>query len=389
MKTSTKRPVLRMIAIILLVVFILANLAIIISGKSFVYKALYYNFADIDDYKIFNNRIIEKSSQPQEWPLSPSYNTKKLPAELLKTLEELKSVAFLVIKDGAIVHEEYWDGYSDSSISNSFSMAKSYVSALAGIALQEGKIKSIEDPVGDYLPEFNEGDKKKIKIRHLLTMSSGLNWDEGYASLFSVTTEAYYGSDLRGVINKLKPIEEPGVYCEYKSGDTQLLSFVIEKATGKHLAEYASEKLWQPMGAVHNAYWCLDKKNGDEKAYCCVNSNARDFARFGYLYLHNGNWNGKQLIDSTYVMASIKPNGLKDKESGKPVNYYGFSWWLIPGYKGQNIAYCRGILGQYIITIPEKNIVIVRLGKVRGKKEESEPHFPETYQMIDAANALF
>src|SRR6185437_7521259 len=207
MKTSTKRPVLRMIAIILLVVFILANLAIIISGKSFVYKALYYNFADIDDYKIFNNRIIEKSSQPQEWPLSPSYNTKKLPAELLKTLEELKSVAFLVIKDGAIVHEEYWDGYSDSSISNSFSMAKSYVSALAGIALQEGKIKSIEDPVGDYLPEFNEGDKKKIKIRHLLTMSSGLNWDEGYASLFSVTTEAYYGSDLRGVINKLKPIE--------------------------------------------------------------------------------------------------------------------------------------------------------------------------------------
>ena len=378
-----------MTVLLLLAVLVLANLAILITGKTFVYKALYYNFVDIDDYKIFNNRTIDKSLTPQPWPLSPSYNTKKLPAELLQTFQKLKTVAFLVVKDGSIVHEEYWDGYGENSVSNSFSMAKSFVSALAGIALKEGKIKSIEDPVGNYLPEFNEGDKKKIKIRHLLTMSSGLDWDEGYSSLFSITTEAYYGTDLRGLINKLKPIEEPGVYCEYKSGDTQTLSFVIEKATGQYLADYASQKLWQPMGAVHDAYWCLDKKYGSEKAYCCINSNARDFARLGHLYLHHGNWKGKQLLDSAYVTASITPNGLKDKETGKLVDYYGFSWWLIPDYKGQHIAYCRGILGQYIIVIPDKNIVIVRLGKKRGSKEESESHFPETYQMIDAVNALF
>ena len=378
-----------MTIVIILVVLFIANLALLLSGKTFVYKALYYNFADIDDYKIFHNRVINKSTNPQPWPISPAYNTKKLPVGLRDTLVKLETVAFLVVKDDTIVYEEYWDGYNENSFSNSFSMAKSYVSALAGIAIKEGKIKSIEDPVGNYLPEFNEGEKKKIKVRHLLTMSSGLNWDEGYASLFSVTTEAYYGNDLRKLINKLKPVEEPGVYFDYKSGDTQILSFVIEKATGKHLAEYAGEKLWQPMGAVNEALWCLDKKDGDEKAYCCINSNARDFARFGYLYLNNGNWKGNQLVDSAYVKNSITPNGLKEKSNGKLIDYYGFSWWLIPGYKGQNIAYCRGILGQNIIVIPEKNMVVVRLGKTRGKKEDGEVHFPETYQMIDAVNAMF
>jgi len=389
MKNSTKPSFLKMAIIIILALFFIINLAIILMGKGFVYKALYYNFADIDDYKIFNNRVINKSTDPQPWLLSPDYNVKKLPSELIETMKNLKTVAFLVVKDGSIVHEEYWDGYNENSLSNSFSMAKSYVSALAGAAIKDGAIKSIEDAVGDYLPEFNEGEKKKIKVRHLLTMSSGLDWDEGYASLFSITTEAYYGNNLRKLVDKLKPQDEPGVYFEYKSGDTQILSFVIEKATGKHLADYASEKLWQPMGAVNDALWCLDKKEGDEKAYCCVNSNARDFARFGYLYLNHGNWKGNQLLDSAYVTASITPNELKDKENEKIVDYYGFSWWLIPGYKGQNIAYCRGILGQYIIVIPEKNIVIVRLGKVRGKKDDNEPHFPETYQMIDAVNAMF
>src|SRR5690606_33587242 len=138
-----------------------------------------------------------------------------------------------------LLHEQYWDGYSEESLSNSFSVAKSIVSILVGIALQEGALQSIDQPVGDYLPEFKEGAKANITIKHLLWMSSGLNWDESYGNPLSVTTEAYYGSDLKKVVRRLEAVEKPGQQFEYKSGDTQVLGFVLEAATGKSLADYA------------------------------------------------------------------------------------------------------------------------------------------------------
>jgi CubicO group peptidase (beta-lactamase class C family) len=159
----------------------------------------------------------------------------------------------------------------------------------------------LEDPVGKYIPEFNEGEKAKVKIIHLLTMSSGSDWDESYSNPLSTTTELYYGSDVYKTATGVKIIKEPGTYHDYKSGDSQLLGLILEKVTGKSLSEYASEKLWKPLGAEHPAKWSTDKKNGHTKSYCCFNSNARDFARIGQLMLDSGKWKGSEIISPTII----------------------------------------------------------------------------------------
>lgn len=356
------------------------------ADKTYIYKALAYNFAGIDDNKIFEQHQIEAPAAPQPWPLSHKYNQLPLNKKLDELHEELESVAFLVIKDDSILHEQYWKGYSDASLSNSFSMAKSMVSALVGVAIKEGKIKSVEQPVGDFLPAFQKGDKAKIRIKDLLRMSSGLNWEESYINPLSMTTEAYYGTDLKRIINRLKAVAAPGQKWSYKSGDTQVLGFVLQAATGKSLSDYAEEKLWKPMGAVHDAEWSVDRPDGIEKAYCCFFSNARDFARLGRLYLNDGIWNGDTLVPPAYVKASLTPNGLVKAEGGGKVDFYGYQWWLMPDYNGQDVFYARGILGQYVIAIPEKNIIMVRLGKERGERIHNHPS--EVFAMIDAVNEV-
>ena len=356
------------------------------ADKNYLYKAVLYNFADIDDRDIFHQREIDAPRKAQPWPLAPNYNQVSLPQELAQLHQDIGSVAFLLIHNDSILYEQYWDGYSDASLSNSFSMAKSIVSMLVGMAIKEGHIKSVEQPVGDFLPEFREGDKANIKIKHLLWMSSGLNWDESYSSPLSVTTEAYYGTDLKKIIDRLEAVEEPGKKFSYKSGDTQVLGMVLQAATGKSLSELTEEKLWKPLGAEHDAEWSLDRPGGMEKAYCCFYSNARDFARLGKLYLHNGVWNGDTIVPPAYVQASLTPSGLIDERDQEKVDFYGYQWWLLPEYKGQNVFYARGILGQYIIVIPEKNIVMVRLGKERAERVGKHPG--EVFAMIDAANKM-
>ena len=158
-------------------------------GYNYIYKALFYNYANIDDYKIFYNRTVE-SGVPQPIPLSGHYHNHKLSESLSAELDSLKTVAFLLVQNDSIQFEKYWDDYSDTSYSNSFSIAKSIVSILTGVAIKEGYIHSLDQPVSDFLPQFKIGDKAKIKLKDLLTMTSGTNWDEGYSSLLSSTTEA-------------------------------------------------------------------------------------------------------------------------------------------------------------------------------------------------------
>ncbi|WP_161889187.1 serine hydrolase domain-containing protein [Pontibacter russatus] len=356
------------------------------ADKNYVYRALFYNLADIDDNEIFEQRVIMAPQVTQPWSKASAYNKITFPEELERLHEELSSVAFLVVKDDSLLHEQYWDGYSSASLSNSFSMAKSIVSMLVGIAIKEGDIKSVNQPVGDFLPEFREGVKAKIRIHDLLRMSSGLNWDESYINPFSMTTESYYGSDLKKIIDRLEAVDEPGRAFTYKSGDTQVLAFVLRAATGKSLSQLVEEKLWRPLGAAHNAEWSVDKPDGMEKAYCCFFSNARDLARLGRLYLHNGVWNGDTIVPPDYVKASLTPTNLPKASDGSKTDFYGYQWWLLPGYKGHNIFYARGILGQYIIVIPEKNLIIVRLGKERSEVVNNHPS--DVRVIVDAVNKV-
>ncbi len=347
--------------IILVVVF---SVFALITGKTYLFKSVIYNFSNIDDYSIFNNnKVTAAKSIP--WAVASNYNKVEYPDSLNTLLEKLSTVGLLMVKNDSIVMEKYWDGYNDSSLSGSFSMAKSITSILIGVAIKEGLIKSVKQPVGDFIPEFKEGEKAKLRIVDLLTMSSGTNWDESYWNPLSVTAEIYYGTNAYKTATGVNMIHQPGTLHYYKSGDTQLLGLILLKATGKTLSDYASEKLWKPLGATHTALWSTDHENGIEKAYCCFNSNTRDFAKIGKLMLDSGKIGGVRIFDSSFYMQSITPCGIKDSK-GIACDYYGYQWWICPDHK--EIFYARGILGQYIIMIPSKKIIIVRLAKKADSK---------------------
>jgi CubicO group peptidase (beta-lactamase class C family) len=365
---------------------------IIISGRTYLYKGIANTYLkgrsgpSITEFDIFSNHVV-KAGKEQKWKTSQNYNSKKIPAELEKQFGTMETVAYVVIKNDSLLHEQYWDGFGPDSRSNSFSMAKTFVGILIGAAIDEGKIKSVDQPVGDFLPEFKEGDNSKLTIKHLLTMSSGINFDENYVSPFAYPAQAYYGSDLRKLTYGYKLTEEPGKKFKYLSGNSELLAFVLEKATGKTLSDYMSEKIWKPVGARNEALWSLDREDGVEKAYCCFNSNALDFARLGQLYLDSGKWNGTQLISSDYVLNSIKPGDLIN-EDGSKNNKYGYAWWLIPDYKGHSVFYARGILGQYILCIPDEKMIVVRLGRKRDK-DKTKDHPLDVFYYLDAALEMY
>ena len=365
-----------LLAIIVLVIIVYLAL------PYYVKHAIIHQYPGIEDYKIFHNRVVEAGTYIP-WEKDSAYNTMMINQATMDKIESYDPVALLVIQDQKILYEQYWEGYSDSSLSNSFSAAKSIVGLLIGAAIDDGAIKSVDQKVADFLPSFKEGGKEQITIKNLLTMSSGLDWDEAYASLFSPTTAAYYTNDLRKLVNDLKMTEEPGRRYYYRSIDSEVLAMVVQAATGKTISEYTSEKYWKNMGARHDALWCLDHENGMEKAYCCFNSNARDFARWGQLMLNNGKWGDKQLISETYMAETVSPVTYLTDDDGLHVDYYGYQWWII-NYKGYKIPYMRGILGQYVFAIPGKNAVVVRLGHKRSD-ELIGPNRKDMYAYLDAA----
>ena len=352
---------------------VLLLLAVVYSCLPFYMRqALIYWFPDISDTYIFASNRVEKADSCWDFPASTYFNTYEMTKEECDFMDEMQTVSFLVIQSDSVLYEEYRDGWTPETLSNIFSATKSIVGLLVGIAHQEGYIESLDDKVGKYLLEFNEGDKSKITVRNLLTMSSGLNWDEAYTALISKTTEAYYGNNIRDLVMNLEPVEEPGVRYSYKSGDTQLLSFVLETAIPVTISEYAEEKLWKPIQTGNDALWNLDREGGDEKTYCCFNTTARDLAHLGRLVLHNGNWNGRQVIAEEYVQEAISPASYLENEFGDgPLDYYGFQIWVVH-YKGLTFPAFRGLGGQYLFMIPQKNAIVVRLGHKRSDVYDRE-----------------
>lgn len=336
-----------------------------------------HSTAYLEDYKQFDNQVVSNGNS-QPWPHHADYNSVKETEGLKKLNEDLGTVAYVIIKNDSIWFENYYDGYDENSKSNSFSMAKSYVSGLMQKAIEQGHIKSLDQPVADFFPEFGEGLASKMTVGDLSSMSSGTNWDEAYYSPLSITTRAYFDDNLEKVILGLKVVDEPGKAFKYASGDTQLLAMVIEKATGKKLYDYFAESFWKPLGSENETLWQVDSEANDlVKAYCCIASNAKDFARYGKLFKDHGKWNGKQILDSAFVAKSITPRFPKSPE-------YGYGWWLIQNHNGKDFFMMRGHLGQYVIVQPKDNVIIVRLGHASLKVDESEDPFNEDiYSYID------
>lgn len=339
--------------------------------------------AYLEDYKHFDNQKIEASDNPQPWSNHKDYNSAKPTKRLIKANKDWGTIAYVIIKNDSIWYEEYYDGFGEDSKSNSFSMAKSYVSGLMGKAIQDGYIKSLDQPVCDFLPAFCEGDAAKMTVGDLSSMASGTNWDEAYYSPLSITTRAYFDDDLAKVMNGLKMEKEPGKAFKYASGDTQMLAMVIEEATGKKLYNYLEESFWKPLGSENDVLWQVDSEDHDlVKAYCCIAGNAKDFARFGKLYKDYGKWNGQQILDSSFVAKSITPRFSESPE-------YGYGWWL-KDVNDKNFKMMRGHLGQYVIVQPEDNIIIVRLGHQKSPDSDIGQftkditlYIEEAYKMLD------
>lgn len=361
---------------------ILSALIFLYLTNPYLPQALYYNYVGIDDYPIFDNREVETGS-PIDWPVK--LWRESLPGDIDSVFQPFEPVAFLIVQHDTIRFEKYWDDYGPHSWSNSFSMAKSIIGLLIGKAIEEGKIQSLDQPAADFIPVYRD-QAPEMTIENLLTMSSGLNWDESYGSPFSLTTQAYYGEDLPSLIDDLKTIEPPGVVWKYLSGNTQVLGMILMIATGKSISEYASEVLWKPLGAQNKALWSLDHEGGTEKAYCCFNSNARDFARLGQLLIEQGEFFGSRIINEAYISAATTPASYLIDDEGKPVDHYGYQFWLL-NHKGYDVVYYRGILGQYIMAIPDLDMVVVRLGHQRSS-EKLEEHPKDVFIYLDTALKL-
>ena len=358
---------------VIILFFLLVYVALFSTGNMHLLKAVRSTYfvgksgPTITDNNKFENRTVKANTAVE---IEKTSFQKKITDSLLVKCKEWETVAFLVIQNRKIIYENYWDGFNDKSLSNSFSMAKTFTSLAIGSAIQNGYIKSVKEPISNYLDEFNTKEKKNITIENLLQMSSGLDFGESYGDPFGFMAKTYYGKSIYDItINKPKKLA-PGIVWKYQGGNSLLLSFVLEKATGKSLSDYFSDNIWSKIGAREDALWTLSENDKKEKDYCCFYSNARDFAKIGLLLLDSGKVNKEQIIDSTFFANSIKPVNLPD-DYGKTIDYYGYQIWLNK-YNNRTYYYARGILGQYIVVIPELDLVFVRLGHKRDNTRNVE-----------------
>ncbi len=323
--------------------------------------------ASIDDYKFFDNVEIKKSDSLFEWPKHNLYNQIGSSKTLDSVHKKNETVAFLIIKNDSIIKEDYFLGYDENSMTNSFSMSKSIISFLFLKSVEQGTIPSLNSKLSDYFPAFNESNGGNVTLSDLSTMSSGLVWEENYKDLMGITAQAYVTKDLNKLMMGSKFSGMSGDKFKYLSGNTQLLAMAIEKANNSTIPELTYKWLWNPMGAKNDALWMIDSKEKNmTKAYCCLSSNAKDFAKVGLVYKNFGKINKQKLIDSSFISMSIKP-----RFNSNPI--YGYGFWI---GKQNNIDFfsLRGHQGQYVIVIPKEDVIIVRLGKRKSRGSDLNNH---------------
>ena len=388
----------------------LAFLSLLFLASCHVPRFFTRNFANITDHKIFPYTEVNTGDDIFQFPVSEreplasmtlTQKGKKTP--LTEWLDNKSSTtAFLVVQHDSIVYEQYFDGYTPNKVSTIFSVSKSITSLLTGIAVDEGKIEDINDPVTKYIPELLESAPQfqQLTIRHLLDMRSGLDYKESYGNPFADMAKLYYGTHQLKQLSKLSFNHAPGTYHEYQSGTTALLGIVVERATGVELGKYLEAKVWIPMGMEFPAIWSLDdKRHRSAKSYAGLATTARDLAKIGQLYAQEGSWRGKQIVSADWVKASVTPdmsndayqyqwysvtNLLKNDENetayfpdslaavtaaaklstanatALPSRSFPGKWYL---EATTGAFYAQGILNQFIYVDPAKNLVIVRQGR--------------------------
>ena len=368
-----------------------------------------YNFADIRDYKKFPKKELHHSPEPFYFTDGTQAQSLHLPKTVSgrnKTsytfegaLKKTGTIAFLVIRNDSILYQWYRPNKDKSTITTSFSMSKSFISALIGIAISEGYIKSTDEPIINYLDFLDKKEFGRVSIQHVLDMRSGIKFGENYFNPFGDIAKYYYGTNLKKYLRHLKMETEPGKKFKYISLNTQLLGMIIEKATGRTLTTYLQEKIWTPLGMEFDASWSIDsKKHQTEKAFCCINGRAIDYAKLGRLYMNKGKWNGKQIVPEKWVQAAYTFKTRKNNFT------YSNHWWhtrdhipakdstrlqqpyYLDKYSGPDHhvvvpsgdLFAQGLFGQYLYMYPKKNMIIVRV----SKREGWNLYWPELFKEI-------
>lgn len=380
----------RVLLFVFLFLILVINFFILLSGRFYLYKGVWNTYLHgksgptLYDEDVFHNRFIENNSLfIDELKQSEKYNSYKLSSEDIDSLKAIETASLLVYQNDELLFEQYWDNHNIQKLGNSFSVSKTVVGLLIGAAIQDGFIKSIEEPISNYLPFIEEDNT--VQIQHLLWMSSGLEWTESGADPLSKNAEAYYTSDLNDLMKCSQFPDPPGVLFEYKSGNTQLLGMILQNATKMRVAEYAEEKLWKQLGMESDAIWSLDHKEGVEKSFCCLYATSRDFLRLGRLILNKGRFKGVQIVPEEFInQMTTNP---KVANGDVPNLAYGMHLWTLNDEV--KTIYARGILGQYIIIQPIKNRVIVRTGSQRREKYNIDQKDVSNYYLQDHPKDLF
>lgn len=378
----------------LLAPVLLAALGLQLSGHSYFWRALAATYlqghatAHIDDANNFEQRPIVAGAA-QDWPKAPGYNQQPLAPAVQAYLKQYGTAGFLVVHSGAILHEQYFAPYDQSSRTNAFSVAKTITTMQLGMAIQQGFISGFDAQIIGQLPEYaNDARGAKATLAQLSSMKAGHDWTENYYLPINITTELYFGNNARKLVLGQGFEREPGTAYEYSSGTTQLLGVYLQRALdakekGLTISQHLARSLWQPLGMARDGIYTLDRagsEGGIERTYCCIFATVRDFAKFGQLLLQDGQWQGKPLLDKAFVERMRQPDLMP---------FYGHSLWMDWQYE-HPFYLMQGHQGQYVIVVPSKQLVVVRLGQFRNKTDKGPNGVipSEVYRFVDQAVAL-
>ena len=339
--------------------------ALMSTDTSLAARGIIWGGTKYDDWKRFPSRVVRASDTPLYFEVEKTDLFDSFPIDgrpLEEFLEATNTTAFVVLHDDALLYEGYFNGSSHEATQASLSVAKSFVSALVGIAIDEGYIGSLDDPITAYIPELLERDPRfaDITLRHLLTMTSGLRFVRDESNPFSDDFVTSHSPDMRAAALDTEIVEAPGQRYHYNDYNPQLIGMVLERATGMSVSEYLETRLWQPMGAEADGSWDLDStRSGFERMSVGVNGRAIDMAKLGWLFLHGGKNGDRQVVPTAWVEESTRAaDGFRDPRRD-PTVYHQIYWWVDLEY---DAYYAEGNLCQFIYVYPSADLILVRHG---------------------------
>ena len=348
----------------------LGGWALTATDTSQLARTIAWEDSSFDDSGRFPFRTFGASSNPITFggvvgPPLEGFRVDQTGEAMERFLERTDTTAFIVLHGDDLLYEAYFNDSNRNATQTSFSVAKSFTATLVGIALEEGFISSLDDPLTDYLPELTERDPRfgDITLRHVITMSSGLGFREG-ASPWDDPANTYYGTDLRtAALTKTEIEVAPGRDFHYNDWNLVLMGLVLERTTGMSLSAYMETRLWQPMGAEADGSWSLDSEtSGYEKVFVGINARAVDFAKLGWLYLNEGRNGDVQVVPAAFVDEATRADTTTD-----PASHYQYYWWIDEDH---NSYYAQGDHCQYIYVAPAADLVLVRHGRSCGDTDE-------------------